>query len=324
MNLRIFTDISAPESTMQVLREGTAPHELLVSRTQATSCLEQALTDPQLYLAEVAFGQPDPEAILLAKDLRWIQISSSSITRYDTLRFRRWILERGIAVCNSAAVYAEACADHTLAFMLAQSRLLPESLTTRAHGGSDAWHRIRGNSVPLRGKSVLVVGYGAIGARLVELLRPFEMNITAVRRSIRGDEPVPVVPVLRLDEILARGWDHVVDILPDSGETVRFFNAERFARMKRGTVFYNIGRGSTVDQDALLDALRSGHISTAWLDVTEPEPLPEHHPLLSQPNCFITPHVAGGHKDESVTVVRHFLANLGRFDRGEPLKNRVL
>jgi phosphoglycerate dehydrogenase-like enzyme len=94
--------------------------------------------------------------------------------------------------------------------------------------------------------------------------------------------------------------------------------------MKRGAVFHNIGRGATVDQEALLAALRSGQVGTAWLDVTSPEPLPEGHPLWAEPNCHITPHVAGGHTDESVTLVRHFLDNLRRYEKGEPLLDRVI
>jgi phosphoglycerate dehydrogenase-like enzyme len=79
-----------------------------------------------------------------------------------------------------------------------------------------------------------------------------------------------------------------------------------------------------VNQDALLQALRSGHLRAAWLDVTEPEPLPDNHPLRVEPNCFITPHVAGGHVDEAKTLVRHFLKNLECFVRGEPLLDRVM
>jgi phosphoglycerate dehydrogenase-like enzyme len=91
-----------------------------------------------------------------------------------------------------------------------------------------------------------------------------------------------------------------------------------------GAVFYNIGRGTTVAQDALLDALRSGRLGAAWLDVTEPEPLPDEHPLWAEPNCFITPHVAGGHVGEAKTLVRHFLKNFDRFICRKPLLDRVM
>ena len=94
--------------------------------------------------------------------------------------------------------------------------------------------------------------------------------------------------------------------------------------LKSGAVFYNIGRGTTVDQAALLDALRSGRLAASWLDVTDPEPLPDNHPLWAEPQCFITPHVAGGHAEEAKTLVRHFLKNLDRFVHGLPLLDRVM
>ena len=116
----------------------------------------------------------------------------------------------------------------------------------------------------------------------------------------------------------------MVNILPDSGSTRQFFNDIRFAGFRPGAVFYNIGRGTTVDQDALLAGLRSGRVGAAWLDVTDPEPLPEGHPLWQEPKCFITPHIAGGHAGETMTLVRHFLDNFQRFIQGEKLVDRVM
>jgi phosphoglycerate dehydrogenase-like enzyme len=167
------------------------------------------------------------------------------------------------------------------------------------------------------------VGYGAIGKRLAELLRPFDMKVIAYRRKARGDEGVPVVTGSQLFRALAEA-DHFVNILPDSTETRHFFDAARFLAVKPGAIFYNIGRGATVNQGALLDALRSGQLKAVWLDVTEPEPLPDEHPLWAEPNCFITPHVAGGHIDEAKTLVRHFLKNFDRFIHGKPLLDRVM
>ena len=101
-------------------------------------------------------------------------------------------------------------------------------------------------------------------------------------------------------------------------------DAAKFAAMKRGAIFYNIGRGGTVDQGALLDALKSGRVRCAYLDVTDPEPLPPEHPLWAQPNCFITPHTAGGAVDEFDRLAQHFLANLRAFEAGATLTNRVI
>jgi phosphoglycerate dehydrogenase-like enzyme len=191
-----------------------------------------------------------------------------------------------------------------------------------AHG-SEPWEALREASGTLRDESVLILGYGSIGRRLVELLRPFGAKAVAHRRSARGDEGVPVVTETGLPHALAEA-DHVMNILPESPETRGFFGTARFAAMKPGAVFYNIGRGATVDQAALDSALRSGQLGAAWLDVTDPEPLPDSHPLWSAPNCHITPHTAGGHKGEAKTLVRHFLANIQRFTRDEPLVNRVM
>lgn len=324
MTFRIFIDIAARPDTLQLLRDVTAGHQLMFPLKPAVSVLHKADPDPQLLTADIAFGQPDPEAIAKAHPLKWIHISSSSITRYDNLSFRALMAERGIVVTNSASVYSEACAEHTLAFMLAQSRQLPVGLKTRIAGGTQAWHSLRESSVPLRGQTVLILGYGAIGKRLTELLRPFDMKVIAYRRTARGDEGVPVVTHTQLALTLAQEADHIVNILPDSAATHHVFDASRFAVFKPGAVFYNIGRGTTVNQDALLDALRSGRLKAAWLDVTDPEPLPDNHPLLAEPNCFVTPHVAGGFLDESRTLVRHFLANLNRFVQAEPLLDRVM
>ena len=101
-------------------------------------------------------------------------------------------------------------------------------------------------------------------------------------------------------------------------------NAATFSRMKPGAIFYNIGRGGTVDQSALLSALDRGHVRYAYLDVTEPEPLPPEHPLWAHPNCFITPHTAGGSIDEFERLATHFLGNLRRFEDGQTLVNRVI
>ena len=323
MTYRIFADLAASDSALQLLREGTRHHQLLFPSNPATSCLHQADPDPLMSTAEIIVGQPNPAAIADVAHLKWIQISTSSITRYDTPEFRALIQQRAIPVCNSASVYGSACAEHTLAFMLAQSRLLPRSLSTRVAGGTPSWDHLRDNSIPLHGQTVLIVGYGTIGRRLTELLAPFSMQVLAYRRRARGDEPLRIVTLSELPEALNTA-DHVVNILPDSAETRRFFSAERFARMKNSSVFYNIGRGTTVDQEALAEALSSKRLKAAWLDVTDPEPLPEGHALLTLANCFITPHVAGGHHNESLTFVRHFLANLARFEQGEPLSDRVM
>jgi phosphoglycerate dehydrogenase-like enzyme len=322
-NLKIFCDTQFKERALKMLREGVAPHEVIFPAKLVNSPLAKSGVDPIFAEADIAFGQPDVENILQSKRLRWAHISSAGFTRYDTPEFRAFAAERDIQITNSTTVYAEACAEHVLAFMLAQARHLPESLGSGHGNDSPEWLYLRHSSPLLKHQRVLILGFGGIAIRLVEMLRPFHMEVVAYRRKIRGDEGVPVVTTVELSAALAEA-DHVINILPANVDSHRFISAERFKQMKPGAVFYNIGRGTTVDQEALAEALRSGHLGAAWLDVTEPEPLPAGHPLLSLRNCYITPHVAGGHQHEGETLVEHFLENFRRYLDKAPLLDRIM
>ena len=321
--LHIFCDAPLSDSALQLLKEGVAPHELVFPRRASQSVLGPTQPDPGLRTADVAFGQPDIANVMEAERLRWIQLTSAGYTRYDTPHFRSWAGARGVFVTNSSGVYAEACAEHVFAFMLAQSRLLPQGLGVRCESGSAEWTKLREGSALLQGQSAVILGFGSIATRLLQLLSPFEMKVIAMRRKPRGDEKVTIVTPDNLRDALAAA-DHVINILPDNVESVGFISAERLGWMKRGAIFYNIGRGTTVDQQALAESLRSGHLGAAWLDVTDPEPLPDDHPLWKIANCHITPHTAGGHRNESAMLVRHFLENFRRFLADMPLRDRIM
>jgi phosphoglycerate dehydrogenase-like enzyme len=321
--LTIWTNAHFADAPRALLVEGAKPHRLIFSTQLSASNLAKAAPDPAMQEADIAFGQPDPDFALQCPKLRWIHLTTAGYTRYDGAAFRQAFGGRGSVLTNSSLVYDEPCAEHVLAFMMANARqLLPSLDSQRADRGWPTLER-RAKTSLLLGQSVVLLGFGAIGRRLAELLAPFDMKITAVRRRPAGDENVAVVTEDKLAEALATA-DHVVNILPDNPATVGFVNAARIAATKPGTIFYNVGRGTTVDQDALLAALQSGQLGAAYLDVTEPEPLPPEHPLWSAPNCYITPHSAGGHKTEPERLLRHFLENLHRFDKGEALLDRVI
>jgi phosphoglycerate dehydrogenase-like enzyme len=321
--LKIFADPQMSHSAATHLRECLAPHEIIIPKNRPASVLAAPEPDPAFLLAHIAFGQPDIDSIRRSKNLKWMQISSAGFTRYDTPEFRQLASERGIIVTNSSTVYAQACADHVLAFMLAHARVLPQALKSQAPNGSPEWNELRQNSTSLRGQNLVILGFGGIATELLKLLAPFGMKITALRRHPRGDEAVTTISLQELPAALAQA-DHVINILPDNAASQNFIDATRLAQMKPGTAFYNIGRGTTVDQSALLAALRSGHLAAAWLDVTEPEPLAADHPLRSEARCFITPHIAGGHRDETSTLIQHFITNFQRYQTGQTLKDRIM
>ncbi|HWA83798.1 MAG TPA: D-2-hydroxyacid dehydrogenase, partial [Fimbriimonadaceae bacterium] len=230
---------------------------------------------------------------------------------------------RGAVLTNSSSVFDEPCAQHLLAFMLAQARQLPQALSEQIRTQDWAYERLRPRTRLLQDQTVLLVGFGAIARRLAELLQPFHLNVLAVRRQPRGDEPIPVHPIRDLMELLPEA-DHVVNALPSNPFTDGLIDEACFAAMKPGAILYNIGRGTTVDQTALIRAIESGLLDAAYLDVVDPEPLPAGHPLWTAPNCWITPHIGGGHTLEYPRLVAHFLGNLRLFEAGEPLLDRIV
>ncbi len=319
----IFADPKLDADALEVLKKGLDPHRLIQPGKVSASVLDAGQADPLFGEADVAFGQPTIESIESSKHLKWIHLSTAGFTRYDTSEFRTYAKERGLIITNSSEVYSEDCAEHLFIFMLAQSHRLPSSLTLRVPSGHTEWSALRNSYKSLRGQQVVILGFGGIAAKLVKLLAPFQMDIVAMRRTPRRDEGVRVVTPEQVATVLATA-DHVVNILPENAESLDYFNEVRFASMKPGAVFYNIGRGTTVDQNALYRNLKSGHLAAAWLDVTTPEPLPKEHPLWMIENCHITPHTAGGHENETITLVNHFIANFRRYNSGDALAGRVI
>jgi phosphoglycerate dehydrogenase-like enzyme len=309
---------------MSLLRQGVGAHRLVVS-PDAIGLGGKPRSDPLLGDADVAFGQPEVGQVLASPRLRWVHLASAGYTSYDREDVLAALRGRGTALTKSSLVYDEPCAEHLLAFLFAQARQLPAAWLDQREGRGWPQRELRSRSRLLREQSAVIVGFGSIGRRLVELLAPLGMRLQAIRRQVAGDEPIPThTPDDPRAAAALAGADHVIDVLPGSAGTDRFFDAARFAGLKPGAIFYNIGRGSTVDQDALLAALGSGRLAAAFLDVVAPEPLPPDHPLWTAPGCFITPHSAGGHDTEPERLARHFLDNLARLGAGQPLVDRVV
>ena len=228
-----------------------------------------------------------------------------------------------LQVTNSSWVYAEPCAQHALAFILANTRQLHAAYDVQRTSHAWAHIELRARSQLLTHKAVLLAGFGSIGARLAELLAPFGARVYGLRRRRQRLADVELITADDLPVMLPIA-DHVVNLLPEDASTRHFFDAARFQQFKPGASYYSIGRGATTDQDALLAALRSGRLAAAYLDVTDPEPLPPDHPLWSAPNCYVTPHASGGHANEHERMVEHFVGNLHRFERQQPLENQIL
>jgi len=321
--VKIWCNADFGAEGMRLLAEGIRAHSLVLSARRSRSVLAAGQRDPTLAEADIAFGQPDPADCIESTKLRWVEVSSAGYTRYDNDRFREGMRSRGTVFTSASQVYADPVAEHVLAMMLALGRKLLQSYAGQLGDRPWPYNKRRSESRLLTGQTVVMLGFGSIGRRLAALLAPFGGRIYAVRRRIHSEPGVHIVPEADLTKVLAEAH-HVVDILSENDSTKGYVNARRIACFKPGARFYNVGRGATVDQDALIEGLQNGRIGAAYLDVTVPEPLPPSHPLWSAPNCFITPHSAGGRNNVNLELVRHFLANLAAFEDGGPMTDRVL
>lgn len=319
----IWTNTVFPDPATSMLMEATRNHRWLVADQTSDSNLKSSLIDPKLEQATIAFGQPNAEQLLSLRNLRWIHLTSAGYTAYDREDLRSHLRSLGTRLTTSSAVYAEPCAQHILGMMMAFARQLPYAHQTQLTARDWPAAKRREESFLLNGQTVLLCGYGEIAKRLVELLAPFRTKLTGVRRNPVGNESIPMVPIQQIDTYLPLA-DHVINLLPANDSTVGFFNASRLGRLRSDAYFYNIGRGATVDQSALSGLLHERRIAGAYLDVMSPEPLPPDDLLWNAPNCFLTPHTAGGFRGEMIRLVEHFLENLSRFADEQALRNQVI
>ncbi|MFD0308049.1 2-hydroxyacid dehydrogenase [Streptomyces sp. NPDC127119] len=228
------------------------------------------------------------------------------------------LLPGGVRLCNARGVHDASTAELTLTLILASLRGVPDFVR-----GQDSEEWRSGFRPALADKSVLIVGYGAVGSAIEDRLAPFELaRVARVARSARETARGPVHPISALRELLPEA-DVVVLITPLTEQTKGLAGADFLARMKDGALLVNVGRGGVVDTGALLAELESGRLRAA-LDVTDPEPLPPGHPLWHAPNVLISPHVGGPTSAFLPRARRLLLDQLNRFVNREPLRNVVL
>jgi phosphoglycerate dehydrogenase-like enzyme len=240
-----------------------------------------------------------------------------------------------VTICNARGAHNISTAEWTLAAILAMLKYFPLYLDIQRSGvwkrrfeASEHFVRITGeaNEVyppvlgeELTGKTVMLVGYGAIGKEIERILAPFDVEILRVARNARTEPNVHAVS--ELDSLLPKA-DVVVLILPATAESKGLIGARQLGLMRQGALLVNAARGPVVDTDALVETLNAGRIRAA-LDVTDPEPLPEGHPLWSCPNLLITPHVGASTPQFTPRALKTAAEELRRYMKGEPLQNIV-
>jgi phosphoglycerate dehydrogenase-like enzyme len=247
--------------------------------------------------------------------LRWVQVGSAGV---DRVLFPE-LVASNVTLTNSRHIFDEALAEYAIALMLALSKDLQ---TTVRHQLEHRW--VQRESDTLSGKSAVLVGVGPIARRTAQLAKAFGMSVRGVGRTARSGDP-DFGDVAGPDGVhaLFAEADYVVMVLPSTPETVGMIDAAAIAALKPTARLVNLGRGVTLDQDALATALREGRLAGAALDVMTPEPLPGDSPLWDIPNLIISPHMSGDRTGWKEDIARLFLTNLDRFRSGQPLLNVI-
>jgi phosphoglycerate dehydrogenase-like enzyme len=309
----ILVQLDLPDSLLSEIRRA-APAARLITRTEIKQ-------QPQAWrTVEVMLTHKFKlERLNDAPALRWIQTQGAGVEWLLTAEVRA----RGdLIITNASGVHADPIAEHVFGLMLALTRRLPEVLALQREQRWDAAPFLK--DVPtLAGATLGILGVGAIGLHVAQLAAAFGMRVLGMRRS---GEPAPNVErMYEPSELhaLLRESHYVVNALPATDATRGLIGAAELAAMRSDAILVNIGRGTTVQTDALVSALRERRIRGAGLDVTDPEPLPPEHPLWKLPNVIITPHFSGGRPDYHERAVAIFTDNLRRYAAGEALRNVV-
>jgi phosphoglycerate dehydrogenase-like enzyme len=287
--------------------------DLRVVRDEATAVREAPSADVLIFAAN-QYSRAVEEAVIDAGRLRLLQLPSAG---YDALVGRRFPPQTIVATAGDAL--APAVAEHALALTLALVRRLDVALDNQVGA---KWDRGPFQQIgSLEGGTAAVVGLGAIGTAVASRLRAFGVHVIGISRSGTPDaEADEMAGIADLDRVLERS-DVVVITLPGSPETENLFDRARFQHCRRGAILINVARGKIVDTLALAEALDTGRLGAAGIDVIEPEPLPPEHPLWRARNVIITPHDGGIGGQQRLS---EFIAeNLRRLHANQPLAGVV-
>ena len=272
--------------------------------------------------ADAVLGNVPVELIRQNERLEWFQSNTAGPDAY----LAPGVLPERCVVTNATGAYGLAISEWMLGMWLG---LQKDLFLYRDRQNRSEWAPTGHSVRSVYGSRVLCVGMGDIGSNFARRAHMLGAEVVDVRRTVHPDTPCPdyclrVVPQSQMDAELPEA-DLIALSLPGTPETNKLFNAERFARCKDGAILINVGRGTTVDSDALVEALRSGKIFGAGLDVTDPEPLPADHPLWGEPGAIITPHNSGKFSLPKTldNIVDIFIHNLKRYAEGLPLDNQV-
>lgn len=299
-----FRDFAIEEQHLEAIAAAAPGFEIICKR-------EKEMTPADVAAAEVVFGRPKPAWVAAAPNVKWVQLASAGADGWLGVR------PDDLLLTKASGTFGVPIAEWAMGAIL----MLTRNLHIYRDQQRERQWRMQWSAREIMGSTVGLLGLGDIGREVAQRARAFGCRVVGFRRRM---EPVPFVDaVLPLEQVLAEA-DFLVMVLPATPATYHLIDAERLAQMKPGAYLINAGRGSTVDEAALVEALRSGHLAGAALDVFEDEPLPAESPLWQMEQVIISPHASfispARNTDRRMAI---FCQNLKRYLAGEPLLNLV-
>jgi len=324
---------AAPLKPDQTERLTALASEIQIRQTQKFSDTEfdQLLDDS----TEILYSFRVPKNVMdLAPNLKWVQLLGAGCDHLNG----NPLIDAGVTVSTASGVHATPIAEYVLACILSFYRGLPKSYRAQMnkHWIPQGEHVL--TSREFRRRTVGIIGYGSIGREVARLVKPFGVNVLAVKRAPSqlaetgymepdlgdpdGSIPDAVYGVDQLEEVLAQS-DVVVLAMPSTAESKGMFSTQQFAAMKEGSYIINIARGHVIDDDALIHALNNGPVLAAALDVFNQEPLPTEHPYWDMEQVILTSHLSGASRPHLRRVFEILCENIPRYQNNQPLLNQV-
>lgn len=303
--------ICAPlnDNDINKIKKAFPYHEYVISKN---------VTQEMIDNNDIIIGNPPITLNLYNQNIKAIMLNSAGSDQY----IKDHILNSHTILTNASGSYGIAIAEQVLGMMITLNKNLKSYVQ---HMDKHIWHHLKGGK-EIYHSTVMIVGYGDIGYEVAKRLKAFDCKIIAIKR--RKQETLPYVDeIYTIDELnkILPVADYVILALPQNQSTIHLFNKEKLLLMKKDAMLINVGRGSAVVTDDLIDVLKQGHLYGVALDVIDPEPLPATSPLWDIDNVFITPHSSGGFVWQSVHdfYVNLIIKNLNHLKNNESLENEV-
>ncbi len=307
---------SSLTAEMEKAIKGISPE---ISLIKASSPAEKENILPEI---TACFGPIGENDLKKAKNLQWVHSSSAGV---EKLLYPEMMRRQDIQISNAKGCFGPAIAEHTFGLLFALTRGIKEQTLNMSNS---EWKGVE-NQVEMRNMTMGIIGYGGIGREIARRAKAMDLKVLAADIRPMSQETTGCI-VDELYDMHAGGFEKVlanshivVSAVPHTALTEGMFNANAFEKMPKGAYFINISRGKVTNTSDLMNALDNGHLAGAGLDVTDPEPLPDSHPLWKYPNVIVTSHVSGRSQYSHLRSQQVFVDNVDRFTKGLPLIHLV-